>query len=69
MKAAGITIYTVGYNVDPNIPAAVELWNGCASDPDKVYSANSVSELLAAFQAIAQATVTGALTTEIRLGE
>jgi Flp pilus assembly protein TadG len=69
MKAAGLTIYTVGYNVDTSIQAAVDLWNNCASDSSKVYSANTVSQLLAAFQSIAAATVTGALADDIRLAE
>ncbi len=69
MKNAGIVIYTVGYNVDTTIPAAVDLWNNCASDPSKVYSANTVSQLLAAFQSIAAATITSALADDIRLAE
>lgn len=69
MKEAGITVYTVGYKVPANNATATDLWHSCASDPDKVFSADTVSELLAAFKAIAQATLNGALNDDIRLGE
>jgi hypothetical protein len=69
MKTAGITIYTVGYNVNTSDQTSVDLWNNCATDSGKVYSANTVSQLLAAFQSIAAATVTGALADDIRLAE
>lgn len=69
MKEAGIVIYTVGYNVDHDIQSAVDLWKDCATDSSKVYSANTVSQLVAAFKSIAQATVTGASVDDVRLGE
>jgi len=69
MKEAGITVYTVGYKVPANNATATDLWNNCATDANKVFSANTVSELLAAFKAIAQATLNGALNDDIRLGE
>jgi hypothetical protein len=69
MKSVGITIYTVGYNVDTSIQSAVDLWNNCATDSGKVYSANTVSELVAAFEAIASKTLNASLTDDVRLGE
>ncbi len=69
MKKAGIVIYTVGYKVPANNATAVDLWNDCATDPDKVFSADTVAELLAAFKAIAAATLNRALNDDISLGE
>jgi hypothetical protein len=69
MKDAGIVVYTVGYNVDTRNSTAVNLWNNCATDSNKVFSANTVNELLSAFQTIASATVTGASTDDVRLAE
>ncbi|TWT10220.1 pilus assembly protein [Reyranella sp. CPCC 100927] len=69
MKNAGIVIFTVGYKVPANNSTANDLWNNCASDANKVFSADTVSELLAAFKAIAQATLNGALNDDISLGE
>ncbi|TXL76360.1 hypothetical protein FHP25_11980 [Vineibacter terrae] len=69
MRTAGIVVYTVGYNIPANNTRADGLWKDCAYDETKRYSANTVSELLAAFRAIAQATLNGALNDDIRLGE
>ncbi len=62
MKAAGITVYTVGYNVDSRNSTAVNLWKNCASDDKKWYSAKNVEELKAAFRTIAQSAVGGVMT-------
>ncbi|HEX2884941.1 pilus assembly protein TadG-related protein [Vineibacter terrae] len=63
MKAAGITVYTVGYNVDSRNTTAVNLWKTyCPSDDKKWYSAKTVDELKAAFRAIAQSAVGGVMT-------
>ena len=62
MKEAGIVIYTVGYQVPSGNMTAAKLWNGCASDSDKVYRAETVDQLVAAFSSIAaaaQGTVAG----------
>jgi len=69
MKTAGIVIYTVGYKVPTSNSTAVDLWHNCATDSSKVFSADTVDELLAAFKAIAQATLNGALNDDISLGE
>ena len=52
MKAAGILIYTVGFNVGA-IPAAEDLVRQCATDPSYVYLPEGGTELSAAFNAIA----------------
>jgi len=62
MKEAGITIYTVGYNVDSRNTTATNLWKTCASDDKKWYSAKNVEELKAAFRTIAQSAVGGVMT-------
>ncbi|HKU97092.1 MAG TPA: pilus assembly protein [Vineibacter sp.] len=62
MKEAGITVYTVGYNVNTRNSTATSLWKGCASDDKKWYSATNVEELKAAFRTIAQSAVGGVMT-------
>jgi Flp pilus assembly protein TadG len=63
MKAAGITVYTVGYNVDTHNATAVNLWKThCPSDDKKWFSAKTVDELKAAFKSIAQSAVGGVMT-------
>lgn len=52
MKKAGITLYTVGFDVGDQ-SVAQDLMNKCATDPSKVYIASSGEELINAFQDIA----------------
>lgn len=51
MKNAGITVYTVGFELSNN--TAKNLLTSCASSSDKFYDASSESALLAAFRDIA----------------
>jgi hypothetical protein len=58
IKDAGITIFTVGFNLSGSqaeVDRALEVVTQCASGPDKYYTPNSNSELLAAFTAIGDA--------------
>ncbi len=52
IKAAGITVYTVGLAIDDK-PVAQELMRNCASDPGKAYVAGSGQALSAVFADIA----------------
>jgi Flp pilus assembly protein TadG len=52
MKAEGITVYTVGYNIS-NTTTAKSLLSDCASDSAKYYLSSSTAELEAAFSSIA----------------
>jgi hypothetical protein len=52
MKAEGITVYTVGYNIS-NTTTAKSLLSDCASDSAKYYLSGSTTELEAAFSSIA----------------
>jgi Mg-chelatase subunit ChlD len=52
MKAEGITVYTVGYDISSNTRAQ-SLLSDCASDSSKYYLSSSTSDLEAAFAAIA----------------
>jgi Flp pilus assembly protein TadG len=51
MKAAGITVYTVGFALDTD--TAIETMNQCATDPSKAYTPADASELQQAFRDIA----------------
>lgn len=51
MRTAGITVYTVGFQLSNNTAKA--LLTNCASSPDKFYDAGSNAELTAAFRDIA----------------
>jgi hypothetical protein len=59
MKAAGVVIFTVGFDLAGEGPAAqaraLEVINQCASDADKVYTPNSNGDLMNAFTAIGDA--------------
>lgn len=68
MKAAGIIIYTVGFQVDSNNQAAQNLFTGCASDPSKAIAASNGNELIAVYDKIAK-TVVASLSTPIRLSK
>jgi hypothetical protein len=66
-KAAGVTIYTVGFEINAgsanNPSAALALLQNCASSIDKYYNATDESSLLAAFTAI------GDSITQLRIAE
>ncbi|MFN7054834.1 ubiquitin-activating E1 FCCH domain-containing protein [Hyphomonas sp.] len=53
MKSAGITVYTVGFEI-ADLPAAIELMNQCASSPQHVFTASGSAQLRAAFVQIAR---------------
>ena len=69
MKAAGITIYTIGYQVDSNNASAVSLFQNCASSPDKAIPANTGTALVAAFNTIANTVIASASTSPVRLAK
>jgi len=52
MKATGIEVFTVGFEVG-GIPSALETLRGCANDPSMFYNATTGEELRAAFRDIA----------------
>ena len=52
IKAAGIIIYTVAFQIPGDQAGALDLLNSCASDADKYFAPGTNSELLAAFNAI-----------------
>ena len=51
MKAKGITVYTVGFQLDTQ--NAIDTLQQCASSPDKFFNAEDGVTLKMAFQAIA----------------
>ncbi|MBA4012691.1 MAG: pilus assembly protein TadG [Phenylobacterium sp.] len=53
MKAKGVIVYTVGFNVGSET-AVKNLMNNCATAPEYVYMPNGGAELRVAFRAIAQ---------------
>jgi Flp pilus assembly protein TadG len=53
MKAAGIIVYTVGFQISGDVPAT-NLMNSCATDPAHVYLPTTGSALQDAFHAIGQ---------------
>jgi hypothetical protein len=52
MKAAGVVIYTVAFQIPGDEAGALALLNSCASDKDKYFAPGTEVELLAAFNAI-----------------
>jgi Flp pilus assembly protein TadG len=54
MKAAGVIIYTVAFQIPGDQAGALDLLNSCASDQDKYFAPGTEAELLAAFNAIAR---------------
>ena len=52
IKAAGITVYTVAFQIPGDEADALALLNNCASDKDKYFAPGTEAELLAAFTAI-----------------
>jgi Flp pilus assembly protein TadG len=68
MKAAGIVIYTVGFQVDSNNTTAQNLFTGCATDPSKAIAASNGNELIAVYDKIAK-TVVASISSPIRLSQ
>jgi Flp pilus assembly protein TadG len=60
MKAAGITVYTVGYGLDTSNTTAKNLWQNCATSADHRFTATTVAQLKDAFKTIAAGAVSGA---------
>jgi len=54
IKAAGIIIYTVAFQIPGDQAGALDLLNSCASDADKYFAPGTNAELLSAFNAIAR---------------
>jgi len=52
IKAAGVVIYTVAFQIPGDQAGALDLLNSCASDKDKYFAPGTEAELLAAFNAI-----------------
>ena len=66
MKASGVTIYTIGFQVDHTKPYSVSLFNNCASDPAKAIEATTGDDLIATYQTIAS-TVLASVASPVRL--
>jgi hypothetical protein len=60
MKLAGVTIYTIGFQVDHSQANAVSLFTGCASDSSKAIEAQNGAQLISAFQTVADTVVANA---------
>jgi hypothetical protein len=52
IKAAGVVIYTVAFQIPGDQAGALNLLQSCASDQDKYYAPGTAGELVAAFNAI-----------------
>jgi len=52
IKAAGIIVYTVAFQIPGDEASALTLLQNCATDEDKYFAPNSESELISAFNAI-----------------
>jgi hypothetical protein len=52
IKAAGVLIYTVAFQIPGDQAGALNLLQSCASDQDKYYAPGTAGELVAAFNAI-----------------
>jgi hypothetical protein len=52
IKAAGIIVYTVAFQIPGDQAGALTLLQNCATDSDKYFAPNTESELLNAFNAI-----------------
>jgi Flp pilus assembly protein TadG len=63
IKAAGVVIYTVAFQIPGDEAGALTLLKSCASDADKYFAPGTASELLAAFNAI------GRDITELRISQ
>lgn len=53
MKAKGIVVYTIGFQLDPSYPYAADTLRDCASSPIQFFRAEDGEQLRAAFRAIA----------------
>jgi hypothetical protein len=53
MKAKGITVYTVGFQIDGSGSTAYQTLQQCASSADKFFNAEDGTELRLSFRAIA----------------
>ena len=53
MKAKGITVYTVGFEIGGSSSVASQTLQQCATDPNKYYNADDGEELKQAFRDIA----------------
>ena len=53
MKAKGIVVYTIGFQLDPRYPYAGDTLRDCASSRTNFYRAEDGAQLRAAFLAIA----------------
>lgn len=65
MKNAGITVYTVGFQVDTTNADSVYLFNNCASDASKAIVASDGNALLAAFTTVGNSVVSSASTSTV----
>jgi Flp pilus assembly protein TadG len=54
MKAKGITIYTIGFDLAASGPKAIDFMHNCATDSKKAFLADDGTDLNAAFAAIAK---------------
>jgi Flp pilus assembly protein TadG len=54
IKAAGVIVYTVAFQIPGDEASALALLQNCASDKDKYFAPNSDADLLTAFNAIGQ---------------
>jgi hypothetical protein len=52
IKAAGVIVYTVAFQIPGDQAGALTLLQACASDEDKYFAPNTESDLLSAFNAI-----------------
>ena len=57
MKAAGIEVYTIGFQVDSNNATATNLFTNCATSPAHKIAASDGTQMIAAFNTIAQTVV------------
>ena len=57
MKTAGITIYTIGFQVNANDSTAKGLAENCASEPVNRLTASNGTQMIAAFNTIATTVV------------
>lgn len=53
MKAAGVVVYTIGFQVDTNDSTAYNLYRNCASAPENRIAAANGAQMIAAFNTIA----------------
>ena len=68
MKAAGVTVYTIGFQVDHTKPYSVSLFNNCASDASKAIEATTGADLISTYQTIAN-TVLASVSSPVRLAQ